>query len=342
MPRHSPHTPDRVRVSRRHWCGLGLAASLGWACPTAVQAQSRKMLRIGVTKIVSHAALDADEKGFEMGLANAGFKEGVNVTYLRRNAEGDMVRAEAIARELVQANVDLIHTIATPTSQAVMRTGSRIPMVFSSVTDPVRAGLVPPGSAPGQKTGTHVTGLSDLWPVQLQMETYAKAVPHAKVWGTIYNPQESNSLTHVQAMREAAARLGLTLIEATVGHSAEVGRVATRLANQVQAFTITSDNTTVAALEAIARVCDERKTALFAGDIDSVARGAVMAYGLDYFLVGYSAGRKAALVLKGIPPGDVPWGPVEKFSLVINLRAARAQGVTLAPELLAKADKIIE
>ncbi|MDZ4124641.1 MAG: ABC transporter substrate-binding protein, partial [Hydrogenophaga sp.] len=148
------------------------------------------MRRIGVTKIVSHAALDADERGFEAGLAGAGFKEGVNVTFLRRNAHGDMARAEAIARELVQAKVDLIHTIATPTSQAVMRTGSSIPMVFSAVTDQVRAGLVPRNSAPGQKTGTHVTGLSDLWPVQLQLETYAKVVPQAKVWGTIYNPQE--------------------------------------------------------------------------------------------------------------------------------------------------------
>jgi putative ABC transport system substrate-binding protein len=143
-------------------------------------------------------------------------------------------------------------------------------------------------------------------------------------------------------MREAAQRLGLTLIEATVASSTEVGVAAAQLADKVQAFTITSDNTTVAALEAIARVCDQRKIPLFAGDIDSVARGAVLAYGLDYFLVGYSAGRKAALVLKGISPGDVPWGPVEKFSLVINLRAARAQGVTLAPDLLAKADKVIQ
>jgi len=329
-------------ASRREWLGVALSVCAAWAWPGAVQAQAGKMVRIGVTKIVSHAALDADEKGFEAGLASAGFKEGVNVTYLRRDAGGDMARAEAIARELVQAKVDLIHTIATPTSQAVMRTGSRIPMVFSSVTDPVRAGLVPAGSAPGQKTGTHVTGLSDLWPVQLQMETYAKVMPKAKVWGTIYNPQESNSLTHVQSMREAAQRLGLTLIEATVTSSAEVGVAAAQLADKVQAFTITSDNTTVAALEAIARVCDQRKIPLFAGDIDSVARGAVLAYGLDYFLVGYSAGRKAALVLKGISPGDVPWGPVEKFSLVINLRAARAQGVTLAPDLLAKADKVIQ
>jgi putative tryptophan/tyrosine transport system substrate-binding protein len=333
-------TPQAA-LTRRRWCGLGLASGLGWVGAGGVWAQGQ-MLRIGETKIASHAALDADEKGFAAGLANAGFKEGVNVRFLRHNAGGDMARAEAIARELVQAKVDLIHAIATPTAQAVMRTGSRIPLVFSSVTDPVRAGLVPANSAPGQKTGTHVTGLSDLWPVQLQMQTYAKAVPQARVWGTIYNPQEVNSLTHLQAMHAAASRLGLRLVEAQVRGSAEVGPAAAQLAEQVQAIIITSDNTAVVALEAIARVCDERKIALFAGDIDSVARGAVMAYGLDYFLVGYSAGRKAALVLKGISPGDVPWGPVEKFSLLINLRAARAQGVTFSAELLAKADKIIQ
>lgn len=325
-------------LTRRPFLGLVAAAAL---VPPASWAQTQTVFRIGVTKIVSHAALDADEKGFEAGLASAGFKEGVNVSYLRRNAQGDMATAEAIAREFVAGKVDLIHAIATPTAQAVMRTGAAIAVVFSSVTDPVLANIVPRGSAPGQRTGTHVTGVSDSWPVRLQFETYARAVPQAKVWGTIYNPKETNSLAHIQVMREVAKSLGLTLLEATVGSGDEVGRAAASLAGKVQAITITSDNTTVANLDAIARVCDQHKIALFAGDIDSVVRGAVMAYGLDYFLVGYSAGKKAALVLKGIKPGDVPWGPVEKFSLVVNTRAAKAQGVTIPPELLARADKVI-
>lgn len=334
-------TGTGLLLSRRRLIGAGVALACAAHGP-AVLAQSRTMVRIGVTKIVSHAALDADEKGFEAGLESSGFKEGVNVTYLRRNAEGSVARAEAIAQEFMAAKLDLVHAIATPTAQAVMRSGSRVPLVFSSVTDPVRAGLVPAGSAPGQRTGTHVTGLSDLWPVQLQMETYARALPQAKVWGTIYNPAESNSLTHLQAMRDSAKRLGLTLQEATVASSDQVAAAAQALVTKVQAITITSDNTTVASLEDIARACDAAKVPLFAGDIDSVARGAVMAYGLDYFLVGYSAGKKAALVLKGIKPGDVPWGPVEKFSLVINRRAARAQGMVLSPDLLARADKFID
>jgi putative ABC transport system substrate-binding protein len=310
--------------------------------PDMVSAAGPTMVRIGVSKIVSHAALDADEKGFEAALASAGFKEGVNVIYDRQNAQGDMAKAMAIAQKFKADKVDLVHSIATPTSQAVVKVIEKIPVVFSSITDPVNAGVVPKDSAPGKKTGTNVTGVSDLWPVLLQMETYAKFVPKAMKWGTIYNPAEANSVTHIKLMREAAKALGLELVEVHVAKSAEVEQAANSLVGKVQAITITSDNTTVANLDAIARVCDKNEIALFAGDVDSVPRGAVAAYGMDYFLVGYSAGKKAALVLKGVKPGDIPWGPVEKFSLVINLKAARAQGVSVPPDLLKRADKVLE
>ncbi len=310
--------------------------------PYQCWAADPKMLHIGVTKIVSHAALDADEKGFEAALSSAGFKEGVNVSYDRQNAQGDIDKAAAIAKKFAADKVDLIHSIATPTSQAVVKAATSIPVVFSSISDPVDAGVVPKDSAPGKKTATNVTGVSDMWPVQLQMQTYAKFVPNAKKWGTIYNPAEANSVTHIKAMREAAKSLGLELIEVTIGASSEVEQAARSLVGKVQAITITSDNTTVANIDAIARVCDKNQMALFAGDVDSVPRGAIAAYGMDYFLVGYSAGKKAALVLKGVKPGDIPWGPVEKFSLVINLKAARAQGVVVSAEWLKKADKVLE
>ncbi|MDD2924895.1 ABC transporter substrate-binding protein [Rhodoferax sp.] len=320
------------------WCalniGLGVVCGGAWAADPA-------MIRIGVTKIVSHAALDADEKGFEAGLASAGFKEGVNVTYDRQNAQGDLAKARAIALKFKREEVALIHSISTPSTQAVMQSGSTIPLVFSAITDPVGAGIVARDSTPGKKTGSHVTGVSDLWPVLLQMETYAKFVPNAKTWGTIYNPAETNSVMHVRMMQEAARQLGLTLLEAKVANSAEVTQAVRSLVGKVQAITITSDNTAVASMGDIAKVCDTHHLPLFAGDVDSVPRGAVAAYGLDYFLVGYSAGKKAALVLKGVKPGDIPWGPVEKFSLVINRKAAASQGVTLTPGLLKKADKVL-
>jgi putative ABC transport system substrate-binding protein len=301
-----------------------------------------KVFRIGVSQIVSHEALNADQRGFEAALAGSGFKEGVQVVYERRNAEGNMAKAKAIAREFIDLDVDMIHSIATPTTQAVVGLVKDIPVVFSSITDPLSAGIVPKNSAPGKKTGTNVTGVSDMWPVALQMETYVKFVPAIKKWGTVYNPAENNSVMHIKMIRDAARKLGLKLIEATAANRGEVAKAVASLVGKVQAITITSDNTAVAEFDTIVKVCNENRIALFAGDVDSVARGAVAAYGLDYFLVGYSAGKKAALILKGVKPGKIAWGPVEKFSMVINTKAAAAQGVVIPPELLKIADKIIQ
>ena len=166
--------------NRRAVKGLLALLTLLWALmPGAVRASDPKMVHIGVTKIVSHAALDADEKGFEAALASAGFKEGVNVTYDRQNAQGDPAKAAEIARKFNTEQVDLVHSIATPTTQAVLQVITRKPVVFSSITDPVGAGIVPQDSAPGKKSGTNVTGVSDLWPVLLQMQTYGRFVPRA-------------------------------------------------------------------------------------------------------------------------------------------------------------------
>jgi putative ABC transport system substrate-binding protein len=305
-------------------------------------AEDKKMVRIGVTQIVSHQALDADQKGFEDALSGSGFKEGVNVIYDRQNAQGDMVKANAIAQKFNDEKVDLIHSIATPTTQAVVKVTKNIPVVFSSITDPIDAGIVPKDSAPGKKTGTNVTGVSDRWPVFRQMEMYAKIVPKAKQWGTIYNAGEANSVVHIKEMREAAKKLGLELVEVTITNRSEVEKAAISLAGKVNAIVISSDNTAISDFDTIVKICNDKKIALFAGDVDSVPKGATAAYGLDYFLVGYSAGKKAVLVLKGLKPGDIPWGPMEKFSLVINQSAAKNQGVTIPPDILKKADKVLK
>jgi len=305
--------------------------------------ETKKMIKIGVTQIVSHPALDDDAKGFEKALADAGFKEGVNVTYDRQNAQGDMANAQTIAQKFLDAKVDMVHCIATPTSQAVVKTIKTIPVVFSSVTDPVDAGLVPKDSAPGKKSGTNVTGVSDRWPVALQFEMYTKFVPKAKKWGTIYNAGDANSMVHIKEMKEAAKKLGVELLEATISTSAETMQAMQSLAGKgVQAINITSDNTAVSAFEAIVKICNEKKIPLFTGDVGSVPRGAIAAYGLDYFLIGESAGKKAVQVLKGKKAGDIPWGPAEKFSLVVNEKSAKAQGVVIPPDLLKKADKVIK
>jgi len=309
--------------------------------PFAKSQKSKKMIQIGVAQTASRPDLNADAKGFEKALAEAGFKEGVQITYLRKNSQGRVADAQIIAQKFIDVRVDLIHSISTITSQAAARRIKNIPIVFSSVYDPVDTGLVPKTSPSGTKTRTNVTGVSDPWPVHLQFEMYTKFLPKAKKWGTIYNASDPKSLVYIKEMREAAEQLGVGLIEVSVSKEPETFQAAQSLVGKVQAIHITCDETTASSLETVVKVCNEKKVPLFVGDIYSVSRGAIAAYGLDYFLIGHAAGRKAVRILKGERPGSIPWGPAEKLTLVINERAAKAQGVIIPSDLLKKADKII-
>jgi putative ABC transport system substrate-binding protein len=138
-------------------------------------------------------------------------------------------------------------------------------------------------------------------------------------------------------MKEAIEGMGLKLIESHVSTSAEVMQAAQSLVGRVDAIHITSDNTCVSAFESIVKVCNANDIPLFAGDRDSVPRGAVAAYGPDYFLVGYTAGKKAAKILKGEDPGTIPAGLASEYSLWVSLKHAKAQGAKLHPTLVKKA-----
>ena len=296
-----------------------------------------EMIRIGEHQIVAHPALDNDSKGFKAALEEEGFIEGKNVKFDRQNAQGDQANCAIIARKFEDDQVDLIHAISTPNAQASVKVSKTIPIVFSSVTGPVETGIVPQMG----KTGTHVTGVSDMWPIELQCRMYQDLVPHAKRWGTIYNPGDVNVTIHIKAMKAAMEQMGIKLIEAHISTSSEVMQAAQSLVGRVDAIHITSDNTAVSAFESIVKVCNENKIPLFAGDRDSTARGAVAAYGLDYFKIGYTAGKKAARILKGENPGEVEAGLAEGYSLWVSLKHAKAQGLKLPPTLIkVAADKL--
>ena len=298
---------------------------------------SAKMIRIGEHQIVSHPALDSDSKGFAAALAEEGFIEGKNIVIDRQNAQGDQANCAIIARKFEDDRVDLVHAISTPNAQAQAKVSKTIPIVFSSVTDPVTTGIVPKMG----KTGTHITGVSDRWPITLQCEMYQDLLPQAKKWGTISNPGDVNVTFHVKEMKEAIEGMGGKVIEANISTSAEVMQAAQSLVGRVDAIHITSDNTVVSAFESVVKVCNANNIPLFTGDRDSVPRGAIAAYGPDYFLVGYTAGKKAARILKGENPGDVPAGLASEYSLWVSFKHAKAQGAKLRTTLVKKAaDKL--
>ncbi len=308
----------------------------------AQEKTSKKIIpKIGVTQTVSSPDFDADAKGFEKALAEAGFKEGVHVIYDRQNAQGDVNRSQTIAQKFLNGKVDLVHSIATPSSRAVMKIIKNVPIVFSSVTDPVFAGLIPKTSPLGTKTGTNVTGTSDRWPVTLQFESYSRFFPKAKKWGTIYNAKDPRSMPYIREMREATKKFKVDLIEVTISSEDETLAAVQSLAGKAQSIYIIYDHTALSSFDTIVKVCNEKKIPLFGGDLKCVTKGAMAAYGWDYFQIGHSAGRKAIQILGGENPGDIPWELGEKLLLMINEKAARAQGAIVSPELLKRADKVI-
>jgi len=293
-----------------------------------------KTYKIGITQIVTHPALDAVVAGFIEALTQAGYVEGKNVTYDKQNAQGEMANASAIAQKFVGDKVDLILSVATPTSQAAVKATTSIPIVFGAVTDPVAAGLVQNAEAPE----ANVTGVSDMLPVQPHLDLIMQLVPGAKTIGLLYNAGETNSVSLVEKEKAAAAAMGLKIVEATAANSSEVLAAAQSLVGRVDAISVLTDNTVVSALESVVKVCQDNKIPLIAGDIDSVKAGAVAAYAFDYKDHGVQAGKVAVQVLEGTPIAKIPVQYAQNLQLAINMAAATAMGVTIPDALKAKAN----
>lgn len=313
-------------------CGSSGSGGTGGSAAASPQAKAYK---IGITQIVTHPALDAAVAGFKQGLAEKGF---TNVTYDMQNAEGDMSTASQIAQKFAGEGLDLVLGVATPTTQAVVKADTSTPIVFTAVTDPVGAGLVTDPKAPGG----NVTGVSDMLPVEPHLQLIKQIVPNVKTIGVLYNAGESNSVFLIAKEKEAAAKMGINVVEATASSSSEVQAAAQSLVGRVQAISVLTDNTVVSALESVVKVCEQNKIPLIAGDTDSVKRGAAAAYAFDYKDLGIQAGYMAAKILSGTPIKDIPVEYAQKLQLSVNPTAAQAMGVTLPADLVSKAQNTFD
>lgn len=280
---------------------------------------------IGISQFVSHPSLDQATEGFKKAIEDAG----LNVEFDEQNAQADINNTNTIAKNLVNSGVDLIFANATPSAQAAVSATSDIPIVFTSVTDPVGAELVESMEAPGG----NVTGTADMHPDSIPNTVkFIAEEMGAKTVGTIYNAGEQNSKKQVEIMKEAAKEHGIEVKDAVVANSSELTQAANSLGN-VDAIYIITDNTVVSGLEAVVGYAEENKIPLFVGELDSVERGGFAAYGFDYYDIGYEAGQLAVQILKdGKNPSELPAQYPQKLKLLINKNAAEAMGIELKPE----------
>lgn len=310
----------------------GLFAA-GLMASAPVSAQS-----VAITSIVEHPALDAVRDGVKEALAAAGYTEEKGLKWQYQTAQGNTAIASQIARKFVGDRPDVIVAIATPSAQAVVAATKDIPVVYSAVTDPVAAQLVPAM----EPSGTNVTGVSDRLSLEHQIDLIRKVVPEAKRVGMVYNPGEANSVVVVQALRGLLAERDMTLVEATAPRTVDVGAAARSLVDRVDVIYTNTDNNVVSAYEALVKVGMDAKLPLIASDTDSVVRGAIAALGINYRDLGRQTGRMVVRILEGEQPGKIASETSDNVELFVNRDAARKQGVTLDETFVQTAAQVIE
>ncbi len=315
----------------------GLSAAALTAAGLTLSAAAQEVT-VATTAIVEHPALDAARDGVRDELAAAGYVEGKNLRFLYESAQGNPATAAQIARKFVGEAPDVIVPISTPSAQAVVSATNEIPVVFTAVTDPVGAKLVGDPKMPGG----NVTGMSDLSPIGLHMDLIKEITPDAKTVGVPFNPGEANSVTLMELIKKEAPARGLKVVEAPATKSSEVLGAAQSLVGKADVIYVPTDNTIVSAFEAVVKVGIDNKVPVYAGDTDSVSRGAIAALGFNYYDIGRQTGKMVLRVLKGEAPGSIPVEGVEITELYVNPGMAQKMGVTIPETLVAKAKEVVQ
>lgn len=324
-----------------------LASSVAWLAPVA-WAQSPPSnagsARVGWLQLSdSGAYAEITERGFLAGLRESGYVEGRNLTLVRRSAQGDTRRLRALAREIVAAKVDVIFAPAKPMADAAWYASRKVATVIATVTDPVLVEYAVSLARPGK----HITGVTtanaELIGKRLQLLT--ELVPGLTRVGTPIDPDLLDScVEEVHLMEKAAARLGLKVVQIPVMVDAgldidDIVRKAQGL--KVQALVTAPMTTNLDITDRLARAATRHKMP-FVHDIAQFAPDALAVYGPDFEDIFRRAGHYVARILKGEQPAEMAIEEPKQFKLIVNLRNARAIGLTVPPAVLVRADQVIE
>ena len=315
---------------------MGLFLSL-FCSATVFAAPPSKPVVVGISKIVSHPALDAVVKGVQDELKDAK----VNATFDVQNANGDISTAASIANKFQSQKVDIAVGVATPTAQALVNTLKGIPVVYSAVTDPVKAGLVPSLT----RGGKNVTGVSDMTPVRQQIEMLLK-IKKVKRLGHIYTSSEENAVVLAGMVKQVCKDLKIEFVGTTVTKSSEVKQATQAIIRRVDALYISTDNTVVSAMSAVAEVAMKNKVPIMSADPSSSEAYDVLAsWGFDYYKMGRATGKLVNEILKGKKPEQIPTRFMTQASdvdLLVNLDVAKKLGLTIPKEIVKSAKTVRE
>jgi putative tryptophan/tyrosine transport system substrate-binding protein len=317
---------------------LGVVA----AWPFAARAQQKAMPVIGALYTGSPSpAAEPFMAAFRQGLSEAGYVEGQNLAIEYRWAEDHYDRLPALAADLVGRKVDLIMANSPPSALAAKSATSTIPIVFRGGGDPVGDGLVASLARPGG----NLTGVSFI-PNELtakRLELLSELVPQAGVIALLVNPNNANVERVIRDVQEAARTKGLQLHVLKASSESEID---TAFASLVQlhagALVVGADPFLSTRRERLVALASRHAVPTIYAWREFAASGGLISYGSSLTAAFRLVGAYAGKILKGTKPSDLPVEQPTKYELVINLKTAKALGLTVPPSLLARADEVIE
>jgi len=330
------------RIIRLRSIGLIVTLALGiLAAPLAADAQQAgKVPRIGFLFYGSPGPapeLDA----FRQGLRELGYIEGQNVTIEYRFASGRVGQLPELAVELVRLKLDVIVTPGTPASMAAKQATSTIPIVFAGVADAVGAGLVTNFARPGG----NITGWTSI-SAELggkRLELLKEVAPKASRVAVLYNPADRSNVLVLKELQEAAPALGLTLQPLEVREPGEFeGAFGAMTRKRAHALFGAAGILTFQHRKAIVDLAAKNRIPVMWGHRQFVEAGGLMSYAVNFYDQVRGAATYVDKILKGAKPGDLPVQQPTRFELVINLKTAKALGLTIPQSLLFRADEVIQ
>ena len=330
----------KSKIQNPKWLGLSLVAFVLVVAGAVAQAQQpKKVPRIGY---LTGSSLSASHEASRQGLRELGYEEGKNITIESRSAEGKRDRQRALAHELVRLKVDVIVTSSGGDTRATKEATTTIPIVMIQSDDPVGSGFVANLARPGG----NITGLSTLSPetsgkrLELLKEIAPK-LSRVAVFGTSTSPGNAQTLKEIEI---AAGALGVTIQYLDVLTAKDI-EPAFRAASKERAdavLEIVSGSIRSSQQKEIAALALKSRLPVMHERPAHVEAGGLMSYGVNLSDLARRAATYVDKILKGANPADLPVEQPTKFEFIINLKAAKQIGLTIPPNVLARADKVIK
>jgi putative ABC transport system substrate-binding protein len=330
-------------MDRRAFMGTA-GGSLLVAPLAALAQQTAKVSRIGYLRRTSREP--ADIEALRLGLRELGYVEGQNLIIDERYADGVAARLPDLARELIQLNIQVIVVDGVTTVRAVREVVGATPLVFTLMGDPVGPGYVRSLDHPGG-TMTGMTVLSDVLATK-RLQLLREVVPATRA-GVLNNPtahavpRTARRLAEVERLTDAARSLGIDLMWVDAQSPAELPGAFARL-NQagVTALLVTTDAMFFSQRALVVDLAARHRLPAVYGEREFADAGGLMAYATNYAAIFRRAATYVDKILKGAKPGDLPVEQPTRIELVINLKTAKALGITIPQSLLLRADEVIQ